>query len=67
MRSVFFTSSISRDAGWLFFSMTSLGRSQHGLGVDIMVHGVQDTHCLEYENGRVANEANPLSVMVSFG
>jgi len=44
MKSAFVTASISRDAGGLFFAMTSLARNLHQAGVDICTHGVIDGH-----------------------
>jgi len=44
MKSAFVTSSISRDAGGLFFAMTSLAKGLHDLGVEISTQGVSDIH-----------------------
>jgi poly(glycerol-phosphate) alpha-glucosyltransferase len=47
MRSAFVTSSVSRDAGGLFFAMTSMAKCLHQAGVDLSVHGIQDSHSLQ--------------------
>lgn len=47
MRTAFVTSSVSRDAGGLFFAMTSLAKGLHQAGLDLCVHGVQDSHSLQ--------------------
>ena len=47
MKVSFVTSSVSRDAGGLFFAMTSLARSLDALGLGIDVHGVNDSNTRE--------------------
>ena len=47
MKTAFVTSSISRDAGGLFFAMTSLARSLDAMEIKLAVHGIHDGHSQE--------------------
>jgi poly(glycerol-phosphate) alpha-glucosyltransferase len=49
MRAAFVTSSISRDAGGLFFAMSSLAKGLHHLGLNLETHGLRDRHSADDE------------------